>query len=499
MMIVFLIVDNLVIAIFVLREYCLSLPPADNEVTFIVLMKPIFILFVFIFLLCSCSGDRHTNALALYQEGELLEKLNIPDSAVNAYRKAADLLEGSQDYELICKVYNQLGDLLLIHEVYDRALVAHQKALKYGLLLEDKSCQSKAYRGIGKNYYLRKDTKEALTYFIRALQLKDRIKDKEECSSIYNNLSNAYGELKDYEKALEYNSEAIRLTEDSLKIYRNYAVRGRLSTLLQRYDSAYYYLVMASRSGDARIQASCYFKLSEMPVESGVTDSMKYEYLNKAHLLSDSIEDISKSVQITETEHIRQLELLKNKEKNKLIFIVSFSLSLVLLVVFCLYYRYKRRIRAHQKKINDLYADHVELRDERELNNDSREKQIIAIVSRAGNACLENFMTTSFYTELKNKLQSEDCVFNYAEQDELQKVIFKEFDNYIQQISNIINLSSNDILLCCLSLLKLTTKECAICRGVSSETIRSQRTRIKKKIPKTFLENGFFSVIFGEE
>ena len=327
-MIVFLIVDNLVIAIFVLREYCLSLPPADNEVTFIVLMKPIFILFVFIFLLCSCSGDRHTNALALYQEGELLEKLNIPDSAVNAYRKAADLLEGSQDYELICKVYNQLGDLLLIHEVYDRALVAHQKALKYGLLLEDKSCQSKAYRGIGKNYYLRKDTKEALTYFIRALQLKDRIKDKEECSSIYNNLSNAYGELKDYEKALEYNSEAIRLTEDSLKIYRNYAVRGRLSTLLQRYDSAYYYLVMASRSGDARIQASCYFKLSEMPVESGVTDSMKYEYLNKAHLLSDSIEDISKSVQITETEHIRQLELLKNKEKNKLIFIVSFSLSL---------------------------------------------------------------------------------------------------------------------------------------------------------------------------
>ena len=45
-----------------------------------------------------------------------------------------------------------------------------------------------------------------------------------------------------------------------------------------------------------------------MPVESGVTDSMKYEYLNKAHLLSDSIEDISKSVQITETEHIRQLD-----------------------------------------------------------------------------------------------------------------------------------------------------------------------------------------------
>lgn len=447
----------------------------------------------------SCHKGREADAVAFYQEGQRLEALNLPDSAADIYRKAVDILEGSDNYELKGTIYNRLGDLLLMHEVYDRALDAHRHALKCGVRLEDKSCQSKAYRGIGKNFFLRNNIREALSYFSLAERLGESIKDKEERSSVYNNLSNAYSELKDYKKALEYNMKAISSTNDSLKICRNYAVKGRLYTILEKYDSAYYYLLIASKSKDARIKASCYYKLSEMPVESGVTDSMKYEYLNKAHLLSDSIEDISKSVQITETEHVHQLKLFKNKERNKLIYFISALLGVVLLVGIYLYKRYKCRLRLHQEKINNLYADNAELREKTGQSDDSREKQIIAIVIRTGNICLEHFVTTPFYIELKQKLRAEDPVFNYAEQDELQEVIFREFNSYIQQISSIITLSSNDVFLCCLSLMKFTTKECALCRGVSNETIRSQRTRIKKKIPKTFLENGLFDAIFGEE
>lgn len=472
----------------------------DNKhATHCFFMKPLLLLLILSNLLLACHKDKHSQAMLLFQEGKELEESNFPDSAINIYRQATELLNGTKENELMGEIYNQCGDLLLSNEVYHRALNAHKKALEYGNMLDNKTQASRAYRGIGKNYYLRKKEQEALSYFTKALQLKDQVWDKEEQSSIYNNLSNIYTVLKEYQTALEYSSKAIQLTQDSAKIYRNYSIKGRLFNLLHEYDSAYYYLLAGSRSQNIRTQASCLFKLAEMPLKSGITDSMKYEYLNKAQILSDSIEYIGKTVQIAEAEHQRQLERLKHEGNNKIMYVVLLSAMAAMLVMLYLYYRYKRRLSLYQDKINRLYTDLNGQNEEKISDNDHREKQIIHIVSRTGNTCTANFTSSPFYAELKKKLRSDDCSLTYAELDELQKVIFKEFDIYIQQISAIINLSANDITLCCLSLLRFTTKECAICRGVSNETIRSQRTRIKKKIPKTFFNNGLFNVIFGEE
>lgn len=462
-------------------------------------MKPVFILLVLTHLLFACHRGKYTEATALYEKGKRLERLDSPDSAIHVYRKAADLLVGSKEDELMGEIHNQLGDLLLDNGVYDRAFDAHKKAFEYGQLLEDKTQASRAYRGMGKNFFLRKKAKEALAYFLKALQFENKIEDNEERSSIYNNLSNAYCVLEQYEKALDYSTKAIQTTEDSLKIYRNYSVKGKLYNLLQQYDSARHYLLLGSQSKNIRTQVSCLFKMAEMPLESGLTDSMRYKYLNEAQVLNDSIEDMSKAVKIAETEYLHQLAKLKNEGNSKLMLVVFFSLILILSVLLYLYHKYKYRTKIYQKKINLLYTDFEGKIDERISDNNNREKLIIAIANKTGNTCVANFITLPFYKELKNKLKLETCTFTYAEQSELQTVIFKEFDIYIQQISNIINLSSNDSLLCCLSLLGFSTKKCAVCRGVSNETIRSQRTRIKKKIPKTFLDNGLFNVIFREE
>lgn len=480
------------------EDYSLYLPLLTREDMCAFSVRFIGVLLWGSCLLFACQGNSYDRALALYREGNRLEEQHYPDSAVLAYRTAADLLTGSENYELLSRTYNRLGDLLLVYEVYDRAWEAHAAALEYGSLLEDKSCQSRAYRGLGKNFYLQKDAGRALEYFLQASELEDRVCDREERSSIYNNLSNAYSLLGKYEKALACNTKAIGLTGDSVKIYRNYAVRGRLFTLLQQYDSAYHYLSVASRSKDPRIRASCFYKLSDMPLESGVTDSMKYACLTRARILTDSIEDMGRAVQVTETEHLHLLRQLESKEKNKLAYVVMGSLFLILSTGIYLYRRYRCRVRVHREELNRQFAE-TEGKTGREQDNDTREKQIISIVSRTGSACLKNFMSLPFYGELKTRLKAETGNLSYTEQDELQRIIFKEFDSYIRQITAIVPLSANDVLLCCLSILGLTTKECAVCRGVSSETIRSQRTRIKKKIPSTFLEHGLFKVLFGEE
>lgn len=464
------------------------------------IMRFLLYLFVLLCFLSSCHVDRRTEALALLREGEEMADSGNPNSAVNLFRKAADLSTATGDAALQSEIYNCLGDIFLQHGVYDRAIEAYQQAADYVQMLPDKSLLSRAYRGIGKYHYLCGNMKDALQYFQKARNLEDQIADVEEVSSIYNNLSNAYCELEDNDKALFCNSKAISLTKDSLKYFRNCAVRGRLLMLSHQYDSALYYIAIASRSNDARVRASSYYKLSEMPVASGITDSMKYVYLSLAKQLSDSIEDVNRSVQVVESEHLHQLQSLKSNAQSKLIYISFIVAAIVLLLVVYFHYWYKSKKNKYQQIIEHLDTSNRELHKVHEMNKSGWEKQLISITVSAGNSCVERFVAMPFYERLKKKLQSEDASLTYNEQDELRQVVFEVFGNYIQQLSVIIDkLSTNDSLLCCLSLLKFSTRECALCRGVSNETIRSQRTRIKKKIPENFLKGGLFNLIFGEE
>lgn len=461
-------------------------------------MKKLLPALLILLSLSGCRKDNYREASVLFSQGRIQELHNDPDSAVQTYRRAAELLNGSEHYELMSKIYNQYGDLLLQNEVYGKAAETHRQALEYASRLEDQSQASRAYRGIGKNYFLQKNIREAFHYFNKAAGLAGRIGDPEELASVYNNLSNAYQILKQYDKALEYNAKAISQTRDSLKIYRNYSVKARIFILRHQYDSALYYLTQASRSSDIRIQVSCLFKLSEMPAESGITDSMKYNYLNRARILQDSIERIDNAVKISEAEYQHQLGVLKTQDIQRLIGTIVLATLLALGIFLFFYRRYRRRIRKYQQKIERL-SDEFGRKEGRVMENNDREKQIIRIISHTGSACCQRFTSTDYYQTLRNKLDENNCALTYAELDELQQVVLKGFDVYIQQITGIINLSTNDSVLCCLSLLRFTTKECAVCRGVSSETIRSQKTRIKKRIPKTFFNNGLFQVMFGEE
>lgn len=462
-------------------------------------MKGLIYLFSILLLLSACHTDRKDVAITLYQEGKRMEVAGRPDSAVYRYRKAITLLDGLEYDEWSGRIQNDLGNVLLDYALYDRARDAYRQASLHCAYLTDKTLLSASYRGLGKSYYLQENYPKALEYFLRAFRLPaDQVND-EERSSVYNNLSNVYLQLKDYRKALRYNRQAIHFTRDSLKIYRNYSVRGKLFTLIQQYDSAYYYLLQGSRSGNARIRSSCFYKLSEMPGQAGMSDSMRYQYLTKAQILSDSIEDTRKIALITEAEYSHVLMQLKDEENSKLLRVVLLFAGLCVILGGYGGWRYKRKVSLHRKQMAELYSQNEVKSAVRAQENTNREKQIIAIISGIGRSCVGKFVKNTYYKELRSKLEAEACCFTYAEQEELQKIICKEFEQYIQQLSVIINLSANDALLCCLSVLGFTTKECAVCRGVSPETIRSQRTRIKKKTPKTFLDNGVFQTIFGEE
>lgn len=432
----------------------------------------------------------------LYRQAVEMEERHIPDSAVILYHKALKQLNNAQNDELKGKIYNRLGDLLLEHNIYETAWDSYLQAMQASLGLADKSNLSHAYRGMGKYYFLYKDRDSALFYFEKPLEFIDQIDSREERSSIYNNLTSAYKQKNDIEKALESNAQALSLTRDEVKRLRNYAVRGQLFALQQKYDSALFYLKQASKCADNTVKASAYFKLADMPEEAGMADSLKYYYLQEAYRLSDSIENSAVSHQIDRQEHIRITTDLKEQSHTRLIVSITICVVALLLLSMIAFIFYRRHLKRRNEK---LFAHKWKKQEARAQENENRELQIIDIIRKAGERCSRDFKASSTYAEWYKRITSGKESLSYDEQKNFQTVILKEFDPYLQQLASVVPLTGNDAFLCALIQLGFSTRECATCRGISSETIRSQRTRIRKKIPQNFSTQGLGMVILGEE
>ncbi|HIZ26948.1 hypothetical protein [Barnesiella sp. An55] len=432
----------------------------------------------------------------LYRQGVKMEEQHIPDSALILYHQALKQLSGTQNQELKGKIYNHLGDLLLDYNIYETAQESYSQAIQASQSLADKSNLSQAYRGMGKYYYLYKDRDSALYYFEKPLGFFDQIANREERSSVYNNLTTAYKQRNNIEKALEYNAKALSLTRSEVKRLRNYAVRGQLFALQQQYDSALFYLEQASQSKDKSIRASAYFKLADLPEEAGINDSLRFFYLHEGYRLSDSIENSAVSHQIDRQEHIRITTDLKQQSHTRLIVSIAVCIAAVLLLSIATFTFYRRHLKRRNEK---LFAHKWEKQEARAQENENRELQIIDIIRKAGEQCSRDFKATNTYAEWHKRITSGKESLSYDEQKSFQTVVLKMFDPYLQQLSNVVPLTGNDAFLCALIQLGFSTRECAACRGISSETIRSQRTRIRKKIPQNFSDQGLGMVILGEE
>ena len=456
----------------------------------------------FIFTIClsillgSCNRYHSEKAESLYLNGLDMEERHMPDSAVTLYHEALKQLGKSGNKELKGRIYNQIGDLLLKHNLYETAWDSYLQAREVSKNLDDKTNLSHAYRGMGKFYFLYKDRDSALAYFEKPLLFFEKIQSREEQSSVYNNLSSAYKQKNDLATALKYNAKALDLTEDQIKRLRNYAVRDQLFAMQMQYDSALLYLEEASRSEEKSVKASAYFKLAELPKEAGVNDSLKYLYLQEAYRLSDSIENKAISHQIDQQEHRRITLNIEEENRQRLILSIVVCIAIVLLLSIGVFALYRKHLK---RRSEQMFAQKWEHQKARTQENENRELQIIEIIRKAGERCGKDFKTSDDYASLYKKITDEKISLSYDEQKKFQTIILKAFDTYLQHLSNIVPLSDNDAFLCALLQLGFSTKECAACRGISSETIRSQRTRIKKRIPKNFLEGGLAIVILGEE
>ena len=262
-------------------------------------------------------------------------------------------------------------------------------------------------------------------------------------------------------------------------------------------DSARYYLLISSESANVPMKVKSFFYLNLIEVHLGnYEQSIIYleQYHNNAVILYNQAN--KDELYAKQQKDLQEILSSIKQEKEKTIYYIT-ALMIIVFFIFC-YFLYlqnkKGRFFFKQKKEELKKLDAV-------INLKIEKSQTIAY----NNFLIEAdvFKKSPVYPEIKQlellKKDNNTKVLTYEKQLQLEKEIEKIFPNFIQELTNSkSNLTSNDIKLCCLSLLPLTTFAKALCFG-STETnvIKQRKHNIKKKMTmesdNLFLFNFIFS------
>ena len=435
---------------------------------------------VILFCFFACHSDRYQEkAIRLYDYGIEIESFQ-PDSAAYLYRRALSLTSPNSD--LSVALHLRLGNLLRTHHLYNRALEEHTIALKECMANDSTKYTARALREVGKDYLYKNSPDSALGYIKEALSLSEAASDTLEMTAAHNNLSVVYGELKDL--------------KDSTLIYRTYSAIGKMFLLSGQYDSAYHYSRQGSLSPNIYTRANSYKQLCEVALETK-NGALYEECVNLLNLANDSIEKINRTESMGETEYQYDLEQILYTEKTRYYRWIAVVIIGALLILFLYIQKRRSRDKAWKAQVEAL-RQKIETAHECDEGNikgnmgesnvvarqvDNERKELQSLIDKKGDVCALSFMRTKAYKNMKSMIEAKsESVLSIDERQMVSQSIHKAFNEYIDALKKHTKLTQDEAVLCCLVKCGLNTKECAVCKGVSLNAIRTQKSRIKSKL-----------------
>lgn len=457
----------------------------------------------------ACKDAGFDRAGKLIEQGKRLEAAGYPDSALVVYRQAVEVLKNTENDTLSGVIYNRMGSLMFDNTLRVEAYEYYGQALAYNLKIKDKTEASRTLRGLGKVWLFKGRQDSAVFYFKEALSFSPQISDKEEASLIHNNLSAVFFDLGEFRKSLLHNSKAIQLSGDPVNMDKNLFSRGDLFAETHQYDSAFFYYKLSSKSAAIYTRAGSYYRLAQLAKLTGSKDSARY--LDTYQQLKDTIDRANKSADILKVDSKYLLSRTKEDEKSKFRYYMLGVLAIVAAVTFVFIRLRRRQKNNFDQTIKGLYAEMSKLKNE--LSEAIKNKQIqqellvneqikavqantVKTILRSGDKFAKKFQESVAYKELRKKLDAGNCILLEKDEKMYRTKVMDAFSPYLFYLTTFFELTSDECYYCCLSLLKFKTSECAICRNVSEEAIRTQKKRIKIKICTTTETESLFNHIF---
>lgn len=379
------------------------------------------------------------------------------NEALRLYLQQKDLAGTGQTYGNIGLNLEKLGKL-------NSAYQYQQYALNTFLKIKDANQILNTYSRIGGIYEDQQKYDDALHYFLKALELSKAGGEKTDQPALLNNIGDTYRKVGNYKMALQYTKEAEQLAiklNNPIQISSAHRDLAKTFYTLGRYDSAYYY------SEKAR---AAYAK------------SFNDHNDKQLNLLQTLFDVQQKNMQINEL----------NNEKILNRVIISFCICMCGLILVLGYFYFAKQ------KLKNL-NNHLKYESERKAMAFELERKNKALSSFT----LHMIRKNEFLTELTQKFNSIIKDDRRDQRRDLKKMIdminsnmsldqtWKDFkivyeeihENFFKRLKDTApSLSATDLRFLALTKMNLSSQEVATMLGISTESLRTTRYRVRKKL-----------------
>ena len=137
---------------------------------------------------------------AYYYLGSAYRDMGDAPRAVRAFQDAADIGKDSKRYDILGRVYEQMGYRLAYQGLYDEALEAYRKSYEYKMYDKGKG-EVIALRNIARIYNAKQDTDSAIYYYQSAYEKALLLNDQSRIDNVLRELSSIYIDMGKYDSA----------------------------------------------------------------------------------------------------------------------------------------------------------------------------------------------------------------------------------------------------------------------------------------------------------
>ncbi len=471
------------------------------------------------------ANDRLEEGISHQIIGQVFFHQGVYLQALDHLLKAGQLFYDLHDDTKVASNLNQLGLVYYNIRQPEDALRSHQKALQYYETGKDKKGIAYSLGCIGRLFEKKLDYTTALTYQHRALTIYESIRDNRGIATILENIGSIYEDQEDFVQSLDYFTQSLRLNEitsDSLSMIINLNNIGDTYRKTKRYDLAILFtekaLALAKRLNDRYQVSSAYKDLSKIYHSAG-NDQRAYENLETGRLLYEEIfaRDASQQLALLQTlfeaeKKNNSIQQLESSKKLDTVIKLSLAAGLILIAVLgvAIISRQRLKIRKDKEEIEQnkqVYLAQNKLMQSELENNLLRENQLKLDVETQSksltthtlhimgkNKMLEdiqqklNELLSEDPHELRKKVKSLLKMIDHnfvhdKDWDDFRNIfaqVHKDFFEKLSQRSR--ELTSSDLRLAALIRLNMPSKDMAPTLGISTDSLRIARYRLKKKL-----------------
>jgi tetratricopeptide (TPR) repeat protein len=340
----------------------------------------------------------------------------------------------------------------------------------------------------------------AQLYFIEGLGYAEALADTAGILLVHNNVASLLIDREKYDEALDHLKLARglldhkQIVEWHAEVLINFSkcelANGNLGEAIAYLDSA---KIQVDKMGSR--------KLKEVLLDSY---SKVYERLNdfeKAHFfykksreLGDSISgvDVKNQVEILQLEYEnerneRNLAQLEIENAQNEIQLYRIAIASAVVIIIALVFIFSQRQKVLDAELREKYLTHILEKKNRELASYTvffLQKEKIIEELKAKIDALKKQTTSSTFEELSRLDKMIDESFKVSNDWEQFKLIFEEIhpDFFRKLRDRFEGIGSSDLKLCALLKLNFSLKESAEVLGISSDSVKTSRYRLKKKL-----------------